>query len=84
MNAKKVLTGSLLTLAATGLAASPAVAYGGSGHNNDDPSFSQEIQIIDDICALNQVLVLGVLGVADANSTQCNEAEDHSAVVGNN
>ncbi|MGW0545818.1 hypothetical protein [Streptomyces altiplanensis] len=84
MNAKKVFAGSLLTLAATGLAASPAVAYGGSGHNNDDPSFSQEIQVIDDVCLLNQVVTLGLLGLADSSSTQCNDAEDHSAIVGNN
>ncbi len=84
MNAKKVLTGSLLALAATGFAASPAVAYGGGDHKGDDSSFEQEIQIIDDICALNQVLNVAVLGYVDASSTQCNDAEDHSAVVGNN
>ncbi|WP_093800797.1 hypothetical protein [Streptomyces sp. Wb2n-11] len=84
MNAKKVLTGSLLTLAATGLAASPAAAYGGGDHKSDDPSFSQKIQIIDDVCVLNQVVTIGILGLADSSSTQCNEAKDHSAVVGNN
>ncbi len=83
MNAKKVLTGSLLTLAATGFAVSPAAAYGGGGHQNDD-GFSQEIQVIDDICLLNEVINVAILGKVDASSTQCNEAEDHSAVVGNN
>ncbi|WP_093800794.1 hypothetical protein [Streptomyces sp. Wb2n-11] len=84
MNAKKALTGSLLTLAATGFAVSPAAAYGGGDHKSDDPSFSQKIQVIDDVCVLNRVVTLGILGRADSSSTQCNDAKHHSAVVGNN
>ncbi|WP_028814418.1 hypothetical protein [Streptomyces flavidovirens] len=88
MNAKKVLAGSLLTLAATGFAASPAMAYedpnnrGGHG-KGDGASFSQNITIIDDLCPTIQdidVITIEVLDEARAN--QCHDMKK-SAIVDN-
>ncbi|MBT2528131.1 hypothetical protein J7E91_22605 [Streptomyces sp. ISL-99] len=77
MNAKKVLAGSLLTLAATGFAASPAMA-------SDEQSSSQNIQIIDDICpTIQDIDVLTVLEVLDeARVNQCHDMKK-SAIVDN-
>ncbi|MGW0564322.1 hypothetical protein ACWDZ4_27900 [Streptomyces sp. NPDC003016] len=78
MNAKKVLAGSLLTLAATGFAASPAMA-------SDDLSYESNIQIIDDICpTIQDVDVINIVEVLDeARVNQCNELKHHSAIVDN-
>ncbi|GAA2956893.1 hypothetical protein [Streptomyces enissocaesilis] len=76
MNAKKVLAGSLLTLAATGFAASPAIA-------SDESSYESNINIIDDLCPTIQdidVLTIEVLDEARAN--QCHDMK-HSAIVDN-
>ncbi|MBT2528132.1 hypothetical protein J7E91_22610 [Streptomyces sp. ISL-99] len=77
MNAKKVLAGSLLTLAATGFAASPAMA-------SDEQSFSQNIQIIDDICpTIQDIDVLTVVELLDeARVNQCHDMKK-SAIVDN-
>ncbi|MBT2528133.1 hypothetical protein J7E91_22615 [Streptomyces sp. ISL-99] len=89
MNAKKVLAGSLLTLAATGFAASPAMAYedpnnqGGHGKGKG-PSFSQNIQIIDDVCpTIQDIDVITILEVLDeARVNQCHDMKK-SAIVDN-
>ncbi|MFE9394646.1 hypothetical protein [Streptomyces flavidovirens] len=76
MNAKKVLAGSLLTLAATGFAASPAIA-------NDEPSYESNINVIDDLCPTIQdidVITIEVLDEARAN--QCHDMKK-SAIVDN-
>ncbi|MGW0564320.1 hypothetical protein ACWDZ4_27890 [Streptomyces sp. NPDC003016] len=85
MNAKKVLTGSLLTLAATGFAASPAAAYGDPDHKNGGASFSQNIQVIDDVCpTIQDIDVINVVELLDeARVNQCNELKGHSAIVDN-
>ncbi|MGW0564321.1 hypothetical protein ACWDZ4_27895 [Streptomyces sp. NPDC003016] len=78
MNAKKVLAGSLLTLAATGFAASPAIA-------TDEPSYESNIQIIDDICpTIQDIDVINIVEALDeARVNQCNELKHHSAIVDN-
>ncbi|GAA2951133.1 hypothetical protein [Streptomyces enissocaesilis] len=77
MNAKKVLAGSLLTLAATGFTASPAIAH-------DEPSYESNINIIDDVCPtiqdIDALITIEVLDEARAN--QCHDMK-HSAVVDN-
>ncbi|WP_028814417.1 hypothetical protein [Streptomyces flavidovirens] len=76
MNAKKVLAGSLLTLAATGFAASPAIA-------TDEPSFSQNLQIIDDVCpTIQDIDVITIEVLDEARTNQCHDMKK-SAIVDN-
>ncbi len=76
MNAKKVLAGSLLTLAATGFAASPAMA-------NDGQSFSQNINVIDDLCpTIQDIDVITVEVLDESRANQCHDMKK-SAIVDN-
>ncbi|MDG9716776.1 hypothetical protein [Streptomyces sp. DH24] len=76
MNAKKVLAGSMLTLAATGAAVSPAVADEEvHGH------YSQNIEIIRDICpTIQDIDVLTIEVLDEARTFQCNEIRQNSKV----
>ncbi|MEV2253810.1 hypothetical protein AB0I94_25070 [Streptomyces sp. NPDC050147] len=78
---KKVLSGSLLTLAATGMAVTPAVAVtpataDASGHGD----YSQNIEIIGDVCpTVQDIDVIVPAEVLDeARAFQCNEIRQHS------
>ncbi|MEV8311188.1 hypothetical protein AB0P36_28540 [Streptomyces flavidovirens] len=76
MNAKKVLAGSLLTLAATGFAASPAMA-------NDGQSYESNINIIDDLCpTVQDIDVITVEVLDEARANQCHDMKK-SAIVDN-
>ncbi|MGW8062697.1 hypothetical protein ACVV2G_10550 [Streptomyces ziwulingensis] len=77
MNAKKVLAGSMLTLAATGAAVSPAVADEEvHGH------YSQNIEIIRDICpTIQDIDVLTIEVLDEARTFQCNEIRENSKVT---
>ncbi|MEU1052126.1 hypothetical protein [Streptomyces sp. NPDC005876] len=77
MNAKKVLAGSMLTLAATGVAVSPAMADEEvHGHN------SQSIEIIRDICpTIQDVDILTIELLDEARAFQCNEIRQKSKVI---
>ncbi|GAA2956863.1 hypothetical protein [Streptomyces enissocaesilis] len=76
MNAKKVLAGSLLALAATGFAASPAIA-------TDEPSYESNINIIDDVCpTIQDIDVLTIELLDEARTNQCHDMK-HSAIVDN-
>ncbi|MBB5935222.1 hypothetical protein [Streptomyces zagrosensis] len=80
MNAKKVLAGSMLSLAATGFAVTPAMA----AESKDSGRFEQNIQIIDDLCPTIQdidVITIEVLDEARAN--QCNTIHDKAAQIDN-
>jgi hypothetical protein len=76
MNAKKVLAGSMLTLAATGAAVSPAMADEEvHGH------YSQNIEIIRDICpTIQDIDVLTIEVLDEARTFQCNEIRQKSKV----
>ncbi|MEU9557192.1 hypothetical protein [Streptomyces fumanus] len=76
MNAKKVLAGSMLTLAATGVAVSPAMADEEvHGH------YSQNIEIIRDICpTIQDIDVLTIEVLDQARTFQCNEIRQKSKV----
>ncbi|MFE9394644.1 hypothetical protein [Streptomyces flavidovirens] len=76
MNAKKVLAGSLLTLAATGFAASPAMA-------NDGQSYESNINIIDDVCpTIQDIDVITIEVLDEARTNQCHDMKK-SAIVDN-
>ncbi|CAM5717258.1 hypothetical protein [Streptomyces fumanus] len=77
MNAKKVLAGSMLTLAATGVAVSPAMADEEvHGH------YSQNIEIIRDICpTIQDVDILTIEVLDEARAFQCNEIRQKSKVT---
>ncbi|MEU1052125.1 hypothetical protein [Streptomyces sp. NPDC005876] len=76
MNAKKVLAGSMLTLAATGVAVSPAMADEEvHGH------YSQNIEVIRDICPTIQDVDILTIEILDESRTfQCNEIRQKSKV----
>ncbi|MDN3296933.1 hypothetical protein QWM81_23375 [Streptomyces ficellus] len=76
MNAKKVLAGSMLTLAATGAAVTPAMADEEvHGH------YSQNIEIIRDICpTIQDIDVITVEVLDEARTFQCNEIRQGSKV----
>ncbi|WP_282795135.1 hypothetical protein [Streptomyces sp. CC224B] len=76
MNAKKILAGSMLTLAATGGAVTPAMAdEEAHGH------YSQNIQIVRDICpTIQDIDVLTIEVLDEARAFQCNEVRQHSKV----
>ncbi|MDN3296934.1 hypothetical protein QWM81_23380 [Streptomyces ficellus] len=76
MNAKKVLAGSMLTLAATGAAVTPAMADEEvHGH------YSQNIEIIRDICpTIQDIDVITVEVLDEARTFQCNEIRQKSSV----
>ncbi|MET9511469.1 hypothetical protein ABZX62_23885 [Streptomyces flavidovirens] len=76
MNAKKVLAGSLLTLAATGFAASPAMA-------TDGQSYESNINIIDDVCpTIQDIDVITIEVLDEARVNQCHDMKK-SAIVDN-
>lgn len=73
---KKVLAGSMLTLAATGMAVTPATAdETAHGH------YSQDIEIIRDVCPtvqdIDAVITIEVLD--EARAFQCNEVRQKSS-----
>lgn len=72
---KKVLAGSVLTLAATGMAATPALADE-SPHGH----YSQSIEIIRDVCpTVQDIDVIVPLELLDeARTYQCNEIRQKS------
>ncbi|CAM5717239.1 hypothetical protein [Streptomyces fumanus] len=76
MNAKKVLAGSMLTLAATGAAVSPAMADEEvHGH------YSQSIEIIRDVCpTIQDIDILTIELLDEARAFQCNEIRQKSKV----
>ncbi|MEU1019217.1 hypothetical protein ABZ383_12895 [Streptomyces sp. NPDC005900] len=77
MNAKKILAGSMLTLTATGMAVSPAMADEEvHGH------YSQNIEIIRDVCpTIQDIDILTIELLDEARAFQCNEIRQHSKVV---
>ncbi|GHE49091.1 hypothetical protein GCM10018785_18290 [Streptomyces longispororuber] len=76
MNAKKILAGSMLTLAATGAAVTPAMADEEvHGH------YSQNIEIIRDVCpTVQDIDVLTIEVLDEARAFQCNEVRQKSKV----
>ncbi|MGK5627569.1 hypothetical protein [Streptomyces sp. URMC 123] len=76
MNAKKVLAGSMLTLAATGMAVSPAAA-------NDEVHghYSQNFELIRDLCpTLQDIDILTIEVLDEARTFQCNQIRKKSKV----
>ncbi|MGK5627567.1 hypothetical protein [Streptomyces sp. URMC 123] len=76
MNRKKILAGSMLTLAATGMTATPAMA-------NDEVHghYSQNIEIIRDVCpTIQDVDILTIELLDQARAFQCNEIREKSKV----
>ncbi|MGW0536941.1 hypothetical protein [Streptomyces sp. NPDC003032] len=73
---KKVLAGSMLTLAATGMAITPAMADEEThGH------YSQNIEVIRDICpTVQDIDVITVEVLDEARAFQCNEIRQKSHV----
>ncbi|MEW2080051.1 hypothetical protein AB0941_42265 [Streptomyces sp. NPDC013433] len=69
MNHQKILTGSMLTLAALGMAVSPAIADEEvHGH------YLQNTEIIRDVCPMIQDIDVLTIDVLDeARAFQCNE-----------
>ncbi|MBM7172626.1 hypothetical protein JQK87_30400 [Streptomyces sp. G44] len=76
MNAKKILAGSMLTLTATGMAVTPAMADEEvHGH------YSQNIEIIRDVCpTIQDIDVLTIEVLDEARAFQCNEIRQKSHV----
>ncbi|GHH34057.1 hypothetical protein [Streptomyces candidus] len=76
MNAKKILAGSMLTLTATGMAVTPAMADEEvHGH------YSQNIEIIRDVCpTIQDIDVLTIEVLDEARAFQCNEIRQNSKV----
>ncbi|MGW0536939.1 hypothetical protein [Streptomyces sp. NPDC003032] len=76
MNAKKILAGSMLTLTATGMAATPAMADEEvHGH------YSQNVEIIRDVCpTVQDIDVITVEVLDEARAFQCNEIRQKSHV----
>ncbi|MET9547544.1 MULTISPECIES: hypothetical protein [unclassified Streptomyces] len=76
MNAKKILAGSMLTLTATGMAVTPAMADEEvHGH------YSQNIEIIRDVCpTIQDIDVLTIEVLDEARAFQCNEIRQKSKV----
>jgi hypothetical protein len=76
MNAKKILAGSMLTLTATGMAVTPAMADEEvHGH------YSQNIEIIRDVCpTVQDIDVIAVEVLDEARTFQCNEVRQNSKV----
>ncbi|GAA4692242.1 hypothetical protein [Streptomyces buecherae] len=80
MNTKKVLAGSMLSLAAAGFAVTPATA----AEAEDTGRFEQNIQIIDDLCPTVQDIDVLVIEVLDeARTNQCNTIHDKAAQIDN-
>ncbi|MEU1019215.1 hypothetical protein ABZ383_12885 [Streptomyces sp. NPDC005900] len=79
MNAKnkKVLAGTMLTLAATGMAVTPA-----SADEEVHGNYSQSIEVIRDICPTVQDIDVLTIEVLDqARTFQCNEIRQKSHYV---
>ncbi|WP_282795136.1 hypothetical protein [Streptomyces sp. CC224B] len=76
MSMKKIVAGSMLTLTATGIAVTPAVADEEvHGH------YSQNIEIIRDICpTIQDIDVLTIEVLDEARAFQCNEIRQKSKV----
>ncbi|WP_030559661.1 hypothetical protein [Streptomyces aureocirculatus] len=77
MSVKKLVAGSMLTLTATGMAVTPAMAdEEAHGH------YSQNIEIIRDICpTVQDIDVLTIEVLDEARAFQCNEIRQKSKVV---
>ncbi|MEV2249857.1 hypothetical protein AB0I94_04710 [Streptomyces sp. NPDC050147] len=73
---KKVLAGSILTLAATGTVVTPAMADEDvHGH------YSQSIEIIRDVCpTIQDIDVITIEVLDEARTFQCNEIRQKSEV----
>ncbi|GHH34061.1 hypothetical protein [Streptomyces candidus] len=76
MSVKKIVAGSMLTLTATGMAVTPAMADEEvHGH------YSQNIEIIRDICpTIQDIDVLTIEVLDQARTFQCNEVRQGSSV----
>ncbi|MEU5578303.1 hypothetical protein [Streptomyces huasconensis] len=73
---KKVLAGTMLTLAATGMAVTPA-----SADEEVHGHYSQNIEIIRDICpTIQDIDVLTIEVLDQARAFQCNEVRQKSKV----
>ncbi len=73
---KKVLAGTMLTLAATGMAVTPA-----SADEEVHGHYSQNIEIIRDICpTIQDIDVLTIEVLDQARAFQCNEVRQKSQV----
>ncbi|MGA4849877.1 hypothetical protein ACOBQB_27880 [Streptomyces sp. G5(2025)] len=77
MSVKKIVAGSMLTLTATGMAVTPAMADEEvHGH------YSQNIEIIRDICpTIQDIDVLTIEVLDEARAFQCNEIRQKSKVI---
>ncbi|MDN3296932.1 hypothetical protein QWM81_23370 [Streptomyces ficellus] len=76
MDVKKIVAGSVLTLTATGVAVTPAMADEEvRGH------YSQSVEIIRDICpTIQDIDVITVEVLDEARTFQCNEIRQGSKV----
>ncbi|MGV9881687.1 hypothetical protein [Streptomyces sp. NPDC003006] len=76
MSVKKIVAGSMLTLTATGVAVTPAMADEEvHGH------YSQNIQVIRDVCpTVQDIDVITVEVLDEARAFQCNEVRQGSKV----
>ncbi|MEU5578302.1 hypothetical protein [Streptomyces huasconensis] len=76
MSVKKIVAGSMLTLTATGMAVTPAMADEEvHGH------YSQSIEIIRDVCpTIQDIDVLTIEVLDEARAFQCNEIRQKSKV----
>ncbi|GHH34065.1 hypothetical protein [Streptomyces candidus] len=73
---KKVLAASMLTLAATGMAVTPA-----SADESVTGDYSQSVEIIRDICpTIQDIDVLTIEVLDEARAFQCNEIRQNSKV----
>ncbi|MGK5627568.1 hypothetical protein [Streptomyces sp. URMC 123] len=76
MGVKKLVAGSMLTLTATGMTVTPAMA-------NDEAHghYSQNIEIIRDICpTIQDIDILTIEVLDEARTFQCNEIREKSKV----
>jgi hypothetical protein len=77
MDMKRIVAGSMLTLTATGLAATPAMADE-EVHGN----YSQNIEIIRDICpTIQDIDILTIELLDEARAFQCNHVREGSKVT---
>ncbi|MGA4849878.1 hypothetical protein ACOBQB_27885 [Streptomyces sp. G5(2025)] len=74
---KKVLAGTMLTLAATGMAVTPA-----SADESVHGHYSQSIEVIRDICpTIQDIDVLTIEVLDQARAFQCNEIRQKSKYI---
>ncbi|MDJ1135223.1 hypothetical protein [Streptomyces iconiensis] len=76
MSVKKLVAGSMLTLTATGMAVTPAMAdEEAHGH------YSQNVEIIRDICpTVQDIDIITIEALDEARAFQCNEVRQGSKV----